>query len=83
MMAPKFNYWKANIMPLDEEWGIVKYTGTEVSNRDSECWYVYHRCGSLSYSYQAPSGNCWTCGITIPTSVIGFFNLCINKNIGA
>ncbi len=83
LKAPKFTNWKVVLLPLDEEWGIARYDATVSSNINGVYWYVIHSCGSLACGQSAPSKKCWCCDVPIPPSVLGYWELCNNKNIGS
>ncbi len=92
LKSPKFGGWDATLLPLGEDWGIVKYTRNFVSSgRDNGqvtipvlhgYWYVVHSCGNLAHNVFAPTKVCMNCKDKIPEWVIGFYDLCTNKNIG-
>ena len=83
LVAPTLGHWRSTLMPLDEDWGIVKYDGTSVFNSNCVYWYVLHVCGGLACSHNAPSDACHHCKVLIPPSVLGYWELCSNKNIGS
>ncbi len=76
------------ILPLGGGWYIVQWLCRGLSAADgAEFWEVIHTPYGedethFSMSHRRPSESCVTCGVKVPDTVIGYFSLCSNTNIG-